>query len=375
MVVGSLKRLILTTVTGLEEVRTCKSLEASYQCFLRALQGLGTELQSVSRQLPAAKPVEQVQTQSVQQVQQTSEKEETEEESLQKHVQALISQEMQVIKGQVAAGQIKMCDLSSEPSEALVAQALMEVHHYPDSSPPAVHQQRSYSPGVPSPVQQNDYSPGAPSPAQVSPLQAEFHRTHSLTTTQAVPDMSMEVSLSPSPQAADCHTPPVQEPLSVQAQPKDLESQVSCLQSRTAKQAAQVAKLQAELEQSIQSCSLTDSSRQLPTQQQVEQVDQLWDRTAGKIVTSGSNFVTGRPASVLSLDRMDACSTVRTVDRLEESSTRMPPPPPNQRPPAHQPLVSPITSPAQKILADRERTVFQDDSLSTGFSITSPTVA
>ena len=37
-------------------------------------------------------------------------------------MQALISQEMQVIKGQVAAGQIKMCDLSSEPSEALVAQ-------------------------------------------------------------------------------------------------------------------------------------------------------------------------------------------------------------------------------------------------------------
>ena len=28
-VVGSLKRLILTTVTGLEEVRTCKSLEVS----------------------------------------------------------------------------------------------------------------------------------------------------------------------------------------------------------------------------------------------------------------------------------------------------------------------------------------------------------
>ena len=105
----------------------------------------------------------------------------------------------------------------------------MEVHHYPDSSPPAVHQQRSYSLGVPSPVQQNDYSPGAPSPAQVSPLQAEFHRTHSLTTAQAVPDMSMEVSLSPSPQAAECRTPPVQEPFSVQAQPKDLESQVTCL--------------------------------------------------------------------------------------------------------------------------------------------------
>ena len=152
--------------------------------------------------------------------------------------------------------------------------------------------------------------------------------------------------------------------------------QVSCLQSRTAKQAAQVAKLQAELEQSIQSCSLTDSSRQLPTQQQVEQIDQLWDRTAGKIVTSGSNFVTGRPASVLPLDRMDACSTVRTVDRLEESSTRMPPPPPNQRPPAHQPLVvSPITSPAQKILAaaDRERIVFQDDSLSSGWYSASKT--
>merc|ERR1719272_2571349 len=228
VVVGSLKRLILTTVTGLEEVRTCKSLEASYQCFLRALQGLGTELQSVSRQLPAAKPVEQVQTQSVQQVQQTSEKEETEEESLQKHVQALISQEMQVIKGQVAAGQIKMCDLSSEPSEALVAQALMEVHHYPDSSPPAVHQQRSYSPGVPSPVPQNNYAPRTP-----SPLHTQSQKTYSPTTAQAVPEILMELSLSPSPRA---NYQIAVAAAAEQVQPKDLESQVSCLQPRTAKQ-------------------------------------------------------------------------------------------------------------------------------------------
>jgi len=356
VVVGSLKRLILTTVTGLEEVRTCKSLEASYQCFLRALQGLGTELQSVSKQLPSVKPVEQLQAQSVQE---TPKQEETEEESLQKHVQALISQEMQVIKGQVAAGQIKMCDLSNEPSEALVAQALMEVHHYPNSSPPAVHQQRSYSPDAASPVPENNYAPRAP-----SPLHTQSQKPYSPTTAEAVPEFLMELSLSSSPRANYQIAAAAE-----QVQPKDLESQVSCLQSRTAKQAAQVAKLQAELEQSIQS---HDSSGQLPTQQQVEQVDQLWDRTAGKIVTSGSNFVTGLP-----LHRMDACSTVRTVDRLEESSTRMPPPPPNQQPPAHQPLaVSPIiTSPAQKILADRERIVFQDDSLSIGLSITSPTVA